>query len=211
MLLPVLLFSFVVHEFAHAWVARREGDDTADRLGRVTLNPLSHIDLFGTILIPAMLLASRAGFLIGWAKPVPVDATQFRRGRRSDVLVSIAGVTANFLLAVVLTLVVVGLHHAGEAAPGFAQTAELLQNVALVGIRLNFVLAVFNLLPVPPLDGSHLLYHMLPAGLGERYRRLEKFGIAVFAILLLTGTISVLLAPANYLERLSWAVIQWWT
>lgn len=210
-LLPVLLLSFVVHEFAHAWVAWREGDPTAQRLGRVTLNPVPHIDLFGTILIPLMLLASGSGFLIGWAKPVPVAEELLRRGRTSRLLVSSAGVAANLMLAVVLTLIVVALHHAALALPSNAAIFETLRTMATVGIRLNFVLLVFNLLPVPPLDGSHLLLELLPAGWQPRYRAMERWGIAVFALLLLTGAISVLLAPALYLEKLSWTVIGWWT
>lgn len=211
LLLPVLLLSFVVHEFAHAWVAWREGDATAYRQGRVTLNPVPHIDLFGTILIPLMLLVSGSGFLIGWAKPVPVDNAQLRRGRRSRVLVSAAGVTANLLLAAVLTLLVVGVHHLAVALPGTASAAEVIRAMASVGIRLNFVLLVFNLLPVPPLDGSHLLAEVLPARWQVHYQRLERWGIAVFVLLLLTGAISVLLQPAFFLEKLSWTVIAWWT
>ncbi|MGH7444271.1 MAG: site-2 protease family protein [Longimicrobiales bacterium] len=211
LLLPVLLLSFVVHEFAHAWVAWREGDATAYRQGRVTLNPVPHIDLFGTILIPLMLLVSGSGFLIGWAKPVPVDNAQLRRGRRSRVLVSAAGVTANLLLAAVLTVLVVGAHHLAVALPGTASAAEVIRAMATVGIRLNFVLLVFNLLPVPPLDGSHLLAEVLPARWQVHYQRLERWGIAVFVLLLLTGAISVLLQPAFFLEKLSWTVIAWWT
>ena len=210
-LLPVLLLSFVVHEFAHAWVAWREGDPTAQQLGRVTLNPVPHIDLFGTILIPLMLLASGSGFLIGWAKPVPVATELLRRGRRSRLMVSAAGVTANLLLAVLLTVLVVGLHHGASALPSAAPTFETLRTMATAGIRLNFVLLVFNLLPVPPLDGSHLLLELLPSRWQPRYRALERWGIAVFALLLLSGAISVLLAPALYLEKLSWMVIGWWT
>jgi Zn-dependent protease len=211
LLLPVLLLSFVVHELAHAWVAWREGDPTAKRLGRVTLNPVPHIDLFGTLIVPAMLLASNAGWLIGWAKPVPIDTGQLRRGRTSRLLVSAAGVTANLLLALVLTATVIGLHHLALAVPSAASAAELGRAMAAAGIRLNFVLLVFNLLPVPPLDGAHLLAELLPAGWKARYERLERWAIGVFVLLLLTGAISVLLAPALYLEKLSWTVIAWWT
>src|ERR1041384_3137101 len=112
LLVPVLLFSFVVHEYAHAWMALHEGDNTAEQLGRVTMNPVPHIDLFGTIIIPVMLIATKAGFLIGWAKPVPVVPANFRRGRTSQVLVAGAGVAANFLLALALTVVTIGLVYA---------------------------------------------------------------------------------------------------
>lgn len=211
LLLPVLLLSFVVHEYAHAWVAWREGDPTAHALGRVTLNPVPHIDLFGTILIPLMLLASGSGFLVGWAKPVPIDTARLRRGRTSRVLVSGAGVTANLLLALALTFIVVAAHHVAARFPGAGAGTEAVRAMATVGIRLNFVLLVFNLLPVPPLDGAHLLAEALPAGWRPYYNRLEKWGLAVFALLLLTGAIGFVLAPALYLEKLSWTVIAWWT
>ena len=211
LLLPILLLSFVVHELAHAWVAWREGDPTAFELGRVTLNPIPHTDLFGTILIPLMLLASGSGFLIGWAKPVPIDTGRLRRGRTSRVLVSAAGVAANLVLAGVLTVVVIAVHHLAVAVPSLAGATDAVRGMAAAGIRLNFVLFVFNLLPVPPLDGSHLLGELLPARWRARYASLERWGIAVFALLLLSGAISVLLAPALLLERISWTVIAWWT
>ncbi len=211
LLLPVLLLSFVVHELAHAWVAWREGDPTAYRLGRVTLNPIPHIDLFGTILIPLMLLASGSGFLVGWAKPVPIDHAQLRRGRRSRLLVSAAGVSANLVLALLLMMVVVGMHHVGRLAPSATGAVDVIGAMAAAGIRLNFILLVFNLLPVPPLDGSHLLAELLPARWQVHYQRMERWAVAVFVLLLLTGAIGVVLAPALYLEKLSWTVIAWWT
>jgi len=210
LLVPVLLLSLAAHEFAHAWVASREGDPTAERLGRVTLNPLPHIDLFGTILIPAILLASRSGFLIGWAKPVPVDPRNFRNGGRSDLKVAVAGVTANVLLAVALTLVMVLLVYARRAWPNFGPLHSLEVMVG-AGISLNFLLAVFNLLPVPPLDGARVLYRLLPARLAAGYQRLHGVAVVLFFALFLTGTIGWLLWPARMLERLSWLLIQWWT
>lgn len=210
LLIPVLLLSFVVHEFAHAWVAWREGDDTALRLGRVTLNPIPHIDLFGTILVPALMLASPGGFLIGWAKPVPVDPSNMRDPRLGDLRVSLAGVTANLLLALLLTLLMVALVHAQRAWPDTVLLAAAGQMVE-TGILLNFVLFVFNLLPVPPLDGSRVVFHLLPARWAAQYQRMQGVGMLIFVALLLTGAIRVVLWPAFQLTHLSFALIQWWT
>jgi Zn-dependent protease len=210
LIVPMLLLSLSAHEFAHAWVALREGDPTAERLGRVTLNPLPHIDLFGTILIPALLLVTRSGFLIGWAKPVPVDPRNFRHGGRSDLKVAVAGVTANLLLALVLTLAMVVLVHARRAWPD-ATALRSLEVMMGAGISLNFLLAVFNLLPVPPLDGARVLYRLLPARLAAGYQRLHGVAIVVFFALFLSGMMSWVLWPATLLERLSMLLIEWWT
>ena len=209
-LVPVLLLSFVAHEFAHAWVALQQGDRTAYELGRVTLNPIPHIDLWGTILIPAMLIASGSGYLIGWAKPVPVVAANFRNFRRGDILVSIAGVSANLLIAIACTLLIIGVTHLGRAVPGPGWTRPVARMLE-AGISLNFLLVVFNLLPIPPLDGSRLVYHILPAGIGNVYRRFERYGILVFILLMLTGAFSIVLRPAGALVRLSWKLIEWST
>lgn len=210
LLVPVLLLSFTVHEFAHAWVASREGDPTAERLGRVTLNPVPHIDVFGTILVPALLLATKSGFLIGWAKPVPVDPRNFRSVRSSDLKVAVAGVTANLLLAVLATLGMVVLVHARRAWPGqdLLRLGEVMLEAA---IRLNFLLVVFNLLPVPPLDGARALYRLLPPRLAAGYARLQGAAIVIFLALMLTGMLSWVLWPATLLVQLSWSLIEWWT
>jgi Zn-dependent protease len=210
LLVPVLLFSFVVHEYAHAWVARREGDDTAEKLGRITMNPLPHIDLFGTLIIPAMLIATKAGFLIGWAKPVPVVPSNFTRGRRSQVYVAGAGVTANFLLALILTPVVVLLIHAERASPG-AEWLGQLRLMAEVGISLNFLLVVFNLLPLPPLDGWTVMQNMLPVRIAHATQRLHNVAIIVFFLMFFTGSFGFVLAPARMLEHLSKMFILWST
>lgn len=210
LIVPMLLLSLAAHEFAHAWVALREGDPTAERLGRVTLNPLPHIDLFGTIIIPGLLLATRSGFLIGWAKPVPVDPRNFRNGVRSDLKVAVAGVTANLLLALGLTLGMVALVHARRAWPA-AAPLQSLEVMVGAGISLNFLLAVFNLLPVPPLDGARVLTGLLPARLAAGYQRLHGVAVVVFFALFLSGMMSWVLWPATLLERLSMLLIQWWT
>jgi Zn-dependent protease len=210
-LAPVLLISFVAHEYAHARVALHEGDDTAYRLGRVTLNPIPHIDLFGTILVPAMLIASGSGFLIGWARPVPVVASNFRDYRMGDIRVSLAGVTANFLIALVCMLLVIIAVHVGRAIPGSGPTANVVVRVLGAGISLNFLLMVFNLLPVPPLDGSHLVVHFLPPRAAAQWQRLSKYATLAFIGLLLTGWIRYPLWPAFALERVAWNVIGWLT
>ncbi len=174
------------------------------------MNPIPHIDLFGTILVPAMLIASGSGFLIGWAKPVPVVPSNFRNYRRGDILVSLAGVGANLGIAVGCTLLMIGLRRATGAgpAPGWATEVE---RVLSVGISLNFLLVVFNLLPIPPLDGSRLVYHLLPRKVALAYAKVERFGLLVFVLLLFTGYISFVLWPALALEDLSWSLIEWST
>jgi Zn-dependent protease len=211
LLVPVLLFSFVVHEFAHAWVARREGDHTAEELGRVTLDPIPHIDLFGTIIIPAMLIATKAGFLIGWAKPVPVVPSNFRRGRTSHVLVAAAGVAANFLTALALTAVVIGLIYLRRGVSGGHNTIDLLLRMAAAGISLNFLLVVFNLLPLPPLDGWTVLQNLLPVRVAQSVARLHNVAAIVFLIMFITGAFGFVMKPATMLEEISRSIITWST
>jgi Zn-dependent protease len=211
LLVPVLLFSFVVHEYAHAWVAWREGDSTAKQLGRVTMNPIPHIDLFGTLIIPAMLIASKAGFLIGWAKPVPVVPANFRRGRTSHVLVAVAGVTANFLAAIAFTLLVIALVYLERAMPGGAPTITLFRKMAEAGIGLNFLLVIFNLLPLPPLDGWTVLQNLLPLRAAFHVNRLRNVAAIVFLVMFITGAFGFVLRPASLLEQLSWTLISWST
>jgi Zn-dependent protease len=163
--LPVLLLAFSVHEFMHAYVALKQGDDTAYMLGRVTLDPRAHIDLIGSIIFPLFGAISGAP-VIGWAKPTPTNPRKYRRYKRGDVLVSLAGVFGNFLLVLLFALlhVVAGLAWRATGGSDVLQTADKLFRI---GVDLNFFLIIFNLLPVPPLDGSHVLYHLLPANLGS--------------------------------------------
>lgn len=184
--LPVLILSFTVHEFAHAWVALKQGDDTAYQLGRVTLNPAVHIDPIGSLLLPGIAALTGAP-MIGWARPVPVTPRKFRNYRRGDLLVSIAGVTANLILAVICAVLVVAVVWLGRGLPDLRPTWELLIVMLTRGIELNILLILFNLLPLPGLDGSHILYHFLPADLGARYRTLEPYGIFILFGLLFLG------------------------
>jgi Zn-dependent protease len=168
--LPVLL-AVTLHEAAHGFVAWRLGDDTAYRLGRVSANPLRHIDPFGTIVLPALLLLSNSSFLFGYAKPVPVQFRNLRNPRRDSILVAAAGPAANLLIAIASAILV----NAALALPDQARawTGHTLVN----SILLNVSLAVFNLLPIPPLDGSRVLLGLLPKHLAEIYGRLFRYGL----------------------------------
>lgn len=203
--LPVLLFSMVAHEYAHGYAALRQGDPTAYNLGRLTFNPLKHIDLWYTVLLPVMLFVGSGGRVIfGGAKPVPVNPRNYRNYRRGDVIVSAAGIVTNLCLAAgfVALVVVVGL--GGSSALGI----RLVQRMFMWGVWLNLLLAFFNLIPIPPLDGSHILYQLLPPALGARYVRLSRFGmLALVALLFLVpNVLYTLLTPAFALQGLACTV-----
>ena len=216
LVLPVLLFSVVAHEYAHAWTAYRQGDPTAYMLGRLTLNPLPHIDPMMSVVFPAMLfwVSSMAGhpFTFGAAKPVPVNPRNYRNYRRGDLIVSSAGIVMNLILAPVCALLFVGLGLAGNALPAVAGVLGILQGMMRAGIFLNFILAVFNLVPLPPLDGSHLFYHLLPPALGARYRAIGRFGflllLVTFMVPSLSGVWNVLLWPANQATQLTFSAVE---
>jgi Zn-dependent protease len=196
--LPVLVFSIVLHEVAHGWMAQRQGDSTAAMLGRLTLNPIPHIDPIGSILVPAVLMMA-GGFVFGWAKPVPVNPRNFRNYKRGDILVSLAGVAVNFMLGILFALLLAAAIWGARIFPNGGSTWYALMDMARFGISINFVLALFNLLPIPPLDGSHVMYHLLPPRAGMVYRDLGRFGmIIVFAFLLFDG-FRILVVPINFL------------
>jgi Zn-dependent protease len=189
LMIPMLLFAVIAHEVAHGYVAWRCGDPTAKLAGRLTLNPLPHIDLFGTILFPLVLLLTNAPFLIGWAKPVPVNPYNFRNPSRDHLYVSLAGVSTNLLLAVSCTILL------GIIARISGNTGGALGLMLQYGIIINVILAVFNILPIPPLDGSWVLYHLLPRNLAENYRRLFPYGFIILIVLLMTGVIGRMIRP----------------
>lgn len=194
---PVLLFSMVAHEYAHAEAAYRQGDTTAYMLGRLTFNPLKHIDPFMTIIVPFILWKIGAP-PFGAAKPVPVNPRNYRDYVRGDIIVSLAGIVVNLGLFVASTILfaIVGL--VGESIPTLLGSFEILQRMLFYGMWLNLVLAFFNLIPVPPLDGSHVFYHLLPPQAGVHYRRFQAFGfLPVMALIwLFPGVLRVLLWPA---------------
>src|SRR5436190_22971235 len=207
---PVLLFSMVAHEYAHAEAAYRQGDDTAYMLGRLTLNPLKHIDPIMTVLLPVVLWISHAGFLFGAAKPVPVNPRKYRKFVRGDVIVSLAGIVVNLALFVVFTGLFGAAGLAGRGVPSLAGSLAILQEMAYQGMRLNVVLAFFNLIPVPPLDGSHVFYHLLPPGAGLKYRQLQAFGFIPIMVLMwvFPGVLQALLWPAYELMGVGWALVR---
>lgn len=193
LLLPILLFSVIVHECAHGWVAERWGDPTARMLGRLTLNPLPHIDLFGSILVPGLLLLSGSGILFGWAKPVPVTPQNFRDRRWGDITVSLAGPASNVALALGLAAVL-----AVAAAATGGRPPVVLYTICSYGIFLNFILALFNLLPVPPLDGSHVVANFLPPPAAYAYRSMGAYGLViVFLLLFIPGLLETIFLPAR--------------
>ena len=191
----VLLFSLSFHESAHAWTASRLGDDTARNLGRVSLNPLVHIDFLGTVIMPLVQIFGPAGIpLFGWAKPTPYDPRNFRPGelRRGHVLVAVAGPLSNLLLAVAFTA---GLFVAARMVARGSATEPLLTLLA-TGVLMNVALAVFNLVPLPPLDGSKVAAFGLPKELGETYDRVVgPYGSWILLILFATGALSSLVSP----------------
>ena len=211
--LPVLLFSVVLHEFAHGWVAYREGDDTAYMLGRITLNPLPHIDLFGSIIFPLLLWVTHAGVLFGWARPVPVNPRKYRKYVRGDILVSLAGIAANLLLAITATFLIIALTYLHRMVPALSPTIELFAQMAGYMLVINLVLAFFNLIPIPPLDGSHVLYHLLPPQLGLRYRQIGRYGmlILLFIMMFAPGVLNIFLGPVTLLQNFAESFIRLWT
>ena len=194
-MLPVLILSIVLHEVAHGWVAKMQGDPTAAMLGRLTLNPIPHLDPVGSLLVPAMLSLLPGSFIFGWAKPVPVNPRNFRNYKRGDILVSLAGVAVNFVLAIVFTFVYAGAQWGFQLAPGAVQTWQIVGQMAAFGIQINFILMLFNLLPIPPLDGSHVMYHLLPPHIGMRYRQLGQYGMLIVFAFLFLGGFRLLLEP----------------
>jgi Zn-dependent protease len=189
--LLVLIFSLSVHEAAHAWSASRLGDDTAKRLGRVTLNPVVHVDPIGTLLLPVIAMVSGAP-LIGWAKPTPVNTRNLRQPRRDHILVTAAGPMSNMLIAFV-----------AAAALRAGASGDWLGLLVIEALTLNVLLAVFNMLPLPPLDGGQILMALLPPRVAARFGFLYEYGFLILLGLLVSGVLFYVIGPPYYLI-LSW-------
>ena len=210
--LPVLIFSIVVHEVAHAWVALKEGDDTAQKLGRITLNPFSHLDPIGSFLVPVILFFLPGGLIFGWAKPVPIDPRKFRNFRGGDIRVSLAGIVSNLILAVAFTLSVVVFIKLQGVLPFGESTFGFLIRTARFGVLINLILAFFNLVPIPPLDGSHVVYHFLPRGWRASYQQAGRYGILVLIVLasVYPSFFSIVLWPVFALFGLADTFVELW-
>lgn len=197
---PALLFAMVAHEYAHGYAAMRQGDMTAYQLGRLTFNPLKHIDPFMTVILPLMLFLVGAP-VFGGAKPVPVNPRNYRHYRRGDIIVSMAGVATNVVIALASVPLIILLGLIARYLPDATRPLAILQQMLQVGILINLFLAAFNLLPIPPLDGSHVFKYLLPPKWALAYQRLAGFGfLLLFAMLYFArGLLNAWLMPAYYI------------
>ena len=186
---PMLLFSVIAHEIAHGYAALKQGDPTAYQLGRLTWNPIKHIDPFFTIVLPLVMILLPGNGIIGGAKPVPVDPRNYRNFKRGDIIVSLAGVATNAVISIACVLLIALLGGMVRVAPQARSVVEIAQGILAYGVYLNWILIIFNLLPIPPLDGSHVMKYLLPPAWSLQY---TNFG-ARFGFLILIGL--MMLAP----------------
>jgi len=202
--LPVL-FGITLHEAAHGYVARMFGDPTAWQAGRITLNPIHHIDPVGTILVPLVLLFSTklmggGGLLFGWAKPVPVDWGRLRNPKRDMAWVALAGPASNLVMAIIWAISLRLLAESGASA------ADFWARMAIAGVQVNLILMALNLVPLPPLDGGRIVCSILPNRLAYQYSRIEPYGILILIILMITGMLWFVLEPFLLFGH---AIIEW--
>jgi len=199
MALPLLL-GVILHEVAHGWVANKLGDPTARLSGRLTLNPLAHIDPIGSVLIPALLIISQAPFLFGYAKPVPVNFRNLRNPKQDMIWVALSGAVTNLLLALAFSLILRFLVVAGPLwdVPYLILVLNPLALMLRYGVVINVALAVFNLIPIPPLDGGRVMVGLLPLRAAYSYSRLEPFGFLILIGLLMTHILDWLVSPVVY-------------
>ena len=191
---PPVLLAVTLHEVAHGWVARELGDDTAETLGRLSFNPLKHVDPVGTVLVPGLLYVL-AGIVFGWAKPVPVNWDKLRNPRRDMALVALAGPLANVVMLLIWAAV---------AKLGLSYGQDYFVTTGLAGIMINAVLIALNLLPVPPLDGSRVVSALLPAEMALQYGRIEPYGLIILLVLIGSGALSRLMEPT--MDVIGWVM-----
>jgi Zn-dependent protease len=199
LVVPVVLFSFVAHEYAHGWAAWKQGDRTAHDLGLLNWDPRTYVDPFMTLILPLLSWVGTQGqVILGGARSAPLNPANYRHPRLGDIIVSLAGVTANLIVAVLCTVLFVLCGLAGRAGGALETSMGILQAMCVIAIRLNLFLILFNLLPIPPLDGSHVVKNLLPPRLAAQYMRLARFGFLVLILLVYFGAniLGVWLRPA---------------
>lgn len=184
----ILLFSIIIHEVAHGYMALHLGDTTARDSGRLTLNPIPHIDIFGTIIFPIILVVIRSPVLFGWAKPVPVNPWQVQGGKKGLAKVSAAGPGSNLLLAVMAGM----MYRVFTLGSG---TGNPISSILFFAVFINIILALFNLLPIPPLDGSKIVMAFLPDDLAEKFSSLQQYGFLILFFLLFIGLFDLIILP----------------
>ena len=200
----------VAHEYAHAEAAYRQGDSTAYMLGRLTFNPAKHIDPFMSVILPVVLwFGSKGSYTFGGAKPVPVNPRNFRQYVRGDIIVSLAGIAVNLVLFVISTIAYFVIGMIGRGLPALTGTMAVLQSMLYFGMWVNLLLAFFNLIPLPPLDGSHVLKLLLPPAAGMQYRQLYALGFipVMLVVWFLPGVVDAFLWPAHQLMAAAWGLV----
>jgi Zn-dependent protease len=186
-----ILFAITIHEVAHGWVAKQLGDRTAEMMGRLTVNPVKHIDPVGTVAVP-LILYLFSGFIFGWAKPVPVNWNQLHNPKRDMALVALAGPAANLIMVLFwLVIAKLGILFANNTE----SVVHLFIFMAWVGVIINSLLMILNLFPIPPLDGSRVVFSILPAWLASRYAKIEPYGLVILLVLFATGALGDMLTP----------------
>lgn len=201
-LVPFIL-AVVAHEYAHGWIAHRWGDKTAKQHGRLTWNPLPHMDPVGTVLFPVINMLSGMNLLFGWAKPVPIDPSQFKKYRVGLFCVSLAGPGMNFILAILSSFLLCAL---SRWAPHDFYLYDPLIGMAYVSVSLNYALGIFNLIPLPPLDGSKMLESVLPLEAARRFEKLTQYSFFILMALLLSGALSFLSYPIRFCTNITLAL-----
>ena len=196
--MPAFLLALAFHEAAHAWVALRFGDPTGDQLGRISLNPVVHFDLFGMLIFPVIGIMI-GGLLFGWAKPVPVDSRRFKNIRKATFWVSFAGSLANMILVLVAVIALALLRT--KVSPGFSYYT-IVNDMFTSAIHINIALAVFNLIPIPPLDGAKMVTSVLDYNKARKFEELQQYSFLFWMVIFITGAVSWLMAPGLWISNI---------